>query len=86
MESVNMNQLYSNGSIEPMEELRKLIDNINKNLDIYENAEKFVKVVDKNKLDQQEVFRPLLLSFCDALREKGYPVVSDTFAEKWHIK
>jgi len=27
-----------------------------------------------------------VLSFCDALREKGYPVMSETFAEKWHIK
>jgi|MudIll2142460700_1097286.scaffolds.fasta_scaffold93303_3 hypothetical protein len=81
-----MNQLFDNGFIEPTEELKKLIENIQNNLDLYESAEKFVKVVEMNKLDQKEEFTPLLLSFCAALREKGYPVVSDTFAEKWHIK
>jgi hypothetical protein len=86
MEILNMNQLFNNEFIESTEEMKKLIANIKNNLDLYESADKFVKVVEKNKLDQKEDLIPLLLSFCDALREKGYPVMSETFAEKWHIK
>ncbi|MCJ7484480.1 MAG: hypothetical protein MUO31_16140 [Thermodesulfovibrionales bacterium] len=81
-----MNQLFRNEFTEPAEEMKKLIANIKNNLDLYESADKFVKVVEKNNLDQKEDFIPLLLSFCDALREKGYPVMSETFAEKWHMK
>jgi len=81
-----MNQRFDNDFLESTEEMKKLIANIKNNLDLYESADKFVKVVEKNKLDQKEDFKPLLLSFCDALREKGYPVMSETFAEKWHIK
>jgi len=81
-----MNQRFDNDFLESTEEMKKLIANIKNNLDLYESADNFVKVVEKNKLDQKEDFKPLLLSFCDALREKGYPVMSETFAEKWHIK
>ena len=81
-----MNQLFNNEFIESTEEMKKLIENIRNNLHLHESAEKFVEVVEKNKLDQREDFTPLLLSFCDALRERGYPVMSETFAEKWHIK
>jgi hypothetical protein len=86
MEILKMNQRFDNDFLESTEEMKKLIANIKNNLDLYESADKFVKVVEKNKLDQKEDFKPLLLSFCDALREKGYPVMSETFAEKWHIK
>jgi hypothetical protein len=86
MEISKMNQRFDNEFLESTEEMKKLIANIKNNLDLYESADKFVKVVEKNKLDQKEDFIPLLLSFCDALREKGYPVMSETFAEKWHIK
>jgi hypothetical protein len=81
-----MNELFENAFIESREEMKKLIENIKNNFDLYESAEKFVKVVEKNKLDQEGEFTPLLLSFCDALREKGYPIISETFAEKWRIK
>jgi hypothetical protein len=86
MEILKMNQRFDNDFLESTEEMKKLIANIKNNLDLYESADNFVKVVEKNKLDQKEDFKPLLLSFCDALREKGYPVMSETFAEKWHIK
>jgi hypothetical protein len=86
MEILKMNQRFDNEFLESTEEMKKLIANIRNNLDLHESAEKFVKVVEKNKLDQKEDFIPLLFSFCDALREKGYPVMSETFAEKWHIK
>jgi hypothetical protein len=81
-----MNQQFNNEFIESMDEMEKLIEKISSNLDFYESAERFVKVVEKNQLDQKEAFKPLLLSFCDALREKGYPVMSETFTKKWNIK
>jgi len=81
-----MNRQFKNEFTEPVEEMKKLIENIKNNLHLHESAEKFVEVVDKNTLDQKEDFKPLLTSFCDALREKGYPVMSETFADKWHIK
>ena len=81
-----MNQPFNNEFIESTEEMKKLIENIKNNLDFYESAEKFVKVVEKNKLEQREDLIPLLRSFCDVLREKGYPVMSENFAEKWRIK
>lgn len=81
-----MNQLFNDGSMDSTEEMKKLIENIKSNIDFYESAENFVKVVEKNKIEQREDVIPLLRSFCEALREKGYPVISETFAEKWHIK
>jgi len=81
-----MNQSFKDEDTGSREELQKLIENIENNVDLYESVEKFVKVVEKNNLHQQETCASLLLSFCDVLREKGYPVVSETFAEKWHIK
>ena len=39
--------------------MKKLIANIRNNLDLHESAEKFVAVVDKNKLDQKEDYKPL---------------------------
>jgi predicted transcriptional regulator len=66
--------------------MKKLIENIKNNLNLHESAEKFVEAVDKNKLDQKEDYKPLLTSFCDVLREKGYPTISENFAEKWHMK
>jgi|GEM_PF-1517581 len=81
-----MNQLSADEFAESMEEMGKLIENIKKHIDFYESSERFVKIVEKNQLEQKEAFKPLLRSFCSALREKGYPVVSDSFAEKWHVK
>jgi hypothetical protein len=86
MEKLKMNQLFNNEFSESTEEMKKLIENIKNNLNLHESAEKFVAVVDKNKLDQKEDHKPLLISFCDALREAGYPVMSESFAEKWRIK
>jgi hypothetical protein len=86
MENLKMNQLFKDEFTESKEEMKKLIENIKNNLDFYGSAENFVKVVEKNKLDQREDFIPLLLSFCDELREKGYPVMSETFAKKWHLE
>jgi hypothetical protein len=81
-----MNRLFKNEFTEPAEEMKKFIENIKNNLNLHESAEKFVAVVDKNKLDQKEDYKPLLISFCEALRETGYPTMSEAFAEKWHIK
>jgi hypothetical protein len=86
MEILKMNQRFDNEFSESTEEMKKLIANIKNNLDLYESADKFVKVVEKNKLDQKEDYKPLLISFCEALRETGYPTMSETFSEKWHIK
>lgn len=81
-----MNQLFADEFTESMEEMGKLIENIKNNIDLYESSDKFVNIVEKNHLEQKEAFKPLLRSFCSALREKGYPVVSDSFAEKWRVK
>jgi len=80
-----MNELFNDEFIDS-KEIQKLIENVRNNLDLHESAEKFVKIVENKLLDQKEAFIPLLISFCDALREKGYPVMSDAFAEKWHMK
>ena len=81
-----MNQLFADEFTELMEEMGKFIENIKNNIDLYESSDRFVNIVEKNQLEQKEAFKPLLRSFCSALREKGYPVVSDSFAEKWHVK
>jgi len=81
-----MNELFKNETANTAEEIKKLIENIKSDLNLYESAEKFVEVVDKNKLDQKENYHALLKSFCDLLREKGYPIMSRNFAEKWHIQ
>ena len=51
MEILKMNQRFDNEFLESTEEMKKLIANIKNNLDLYESAEKFVAVVEKNKLD-----------------------------------
>ncbi|MDQ7787200.1 MAG: hypothetical protein RDU01_06290 [Thermodesulfovibrionales bacterium] len=81
-----MNELSKNESATTAEEINQLIENIKSDLNLHENAEKFVKAVDKNQLAQKEDYKPLLKSFCNVLRAKGYPIMAENFAEQWHIQ
>jgi len=80
-----MNELFSD-DLGEREEMKKLIANMQGEGNLHESAEKFVKMVDENQLDQKEACKPLLQAFCDVLREKGYPLLSESFSEKWHIQ
>jgi len=68
-----------------LEEIEIRIENIRNDLDPYENADYITDLVEDHHLSGREDFKPLLKSFCDLLKEKGYPDTSKFIAKQWNI-
>ena len=68
-----------------VETIKIFIENIKENFNPHESADKIVDLVDEYKLAKREDFKPLLKSFCDLLREKGYPDTSNFIVKQWHL-
>ena len=66
-----MNQLFRNEFTEPAEEMKKLIANIKNNLDLYESADKFVKVVEKNNMPKITMLTAYDYPFAKIVDEAG---------------
>ena len=66
-------------------ELKRLIDNIKNDADIYGSMDQIAEMVVEHKLADKQTFRPLLQSACTLIREKGFPQTA-AFAEKnWRL-
>jgi hypothetical protein len=66
-------------------ELKRLIDDIKNDKDIYGSMDQIAEMVVENKLAGKKAFRPLLQSVCTLIREKGFPQTA-AFAEKdWRL-
>ena len=68
-----------------LEEITIRIENIRNDLNPYENADGITDLVEDNHLSGRADFKPLLKSFCDLLKEKGYPDTSAFLSKQWHI-
>ncbi len=65
--------------------IKKLIENIRNDIDAHDSADQITDMVDDCKLVGKEAYKPLLRSFCDLLREKGYPQTADFLVKQWHL-
>jgi hypothetical protein len=66
-------------------ELKRLINNIKNDADIYGSMDQIAEMVVEYKLSDKEVYKPLLQSACTLIREKGFPQTA-AFAEKnWRL-
>jgi hypothetical protein len=66
-------------------ELKRLIDNIKNDKDIYGSMDQIAEMVVEHKLADNKTFKPLLQSVCTLIREKGFPQTA-AFAEKdWRL-
>ena len=66
-------------------ELKRLINNIKNDQNIYGTMDQIAEMVVEHKLSDKEAFRPLLQTVCALIREKGFPQTA-AFAEKnWRI-
>ena len=68
-----------------LEEIGIRIENIRNDLDPYQNADGITDLVEDHHLSGREDFKPLLKSFCDLLKEKGYPDTSKFISKQWDI-
>ncbi len=65
--------------------IKKLLDNIKNDVDPHNSADQITDLVEQHKLNGKEAYRPLLKSFSDLLREKGYPQTADFLVKQWHL-
>jgi len=66
-------------------ELKRLIDNIKNDADIYGSMDQIAEMVVEYKLADKKNYKPLLQSACTLIREKGFPQTA-AFAEKnWRL-
>jgi len=68
-----------------VEAIKKQIDNVKNDLDAHGSADRITDLVDDNKLVGKESYKPLLRSFCEVLREKGYPQTADFLIKQWRL-
>ena len=68
-----------------VEAIKKQIDNVKNDLDAHGSADRITDLVDDNKLIGKESYKPLLRSFCEVLREKGYPQTADFLIKQWRL-
>ena len=80
-----MTELSENEVATLLEEIGIRIENIRNDLDPYENADYVTDLVEDHHLSGRDDFKPLLKSFCDLLKEKGYPDTSKFIAKQWNI-
>jgi len=66
-------------------ELKRLIDNIKNDADIYGSMDQIAEMVVEYKLADKKAYKSLLQSACTLIREKGFPQTA-AFAEKnWRL-
>jgi hypothetical protein len=65
--------------------IKKLLDNIKNDVDAHNSADQITDLVEQHRLNEKEAYRPLLRSFSDLLREKGYPQTADFLVKQWHL-
>jgi hypothetical protein len=66
-------------------ELKRLIDNIKNDQNIYGTMDQIAEMVVEHKLADKKAYKPLLQSVCTLIREKGFPQTA-AFAEKdWRL-
>jgi hypothetical protein len=66
-------------------ELKRLIDNIKNDKDIYGSMDQIAEMVVEHKLAANKTYKPILQSVCTLIREKGFPQTA-AFAEKdWRL-
>ena len=66
-------------------ELKRLIDNIKNDADIYGSMDQIAEMVVEHKLADKKAYKTLLQSACTLIREKGFPQTA-AFAEKnWRL-
>jgi hypothetical protein len=66
-------------------ELKRLINNIKNDADIYGSMDQIAEMVVEYKLSDNNAYKSLLQSACTLIREKGFPQTA-AFAEKnWRI-
>lgn len=65
--------------------IKRLMDNIKNDIDAHNSVDQITDLVDDNKLVGKESYKPLLKSFCDLLREKGYPQTADFIVKQWRL-
>ena len=80
-----MSELPENELESRVEEIKKIIEDIKNDLNLYEDTDKLVNLVNLYNLYQLDDCKPLLKSFCELLKEKGYPDTSEGLSEKWHL-
>ena len=80
-----MSELTENEVAKILEEIEIRIENIRNDLDPYGNADGITDLVEDHHLSVREDVKPLLKSFCDLLREKGYPDTATFMSKQWHI-
>ncbi len=66
-------------------ELKRLINNIKNDADIYGSMDQIAEMIVEYKLSDNKAYKPLLQSACTLIREKGFPQTA-AFAEKnWRL-
>lgn len=65
--------------------IKGLMDNIRNDIDPHDSADQITDLVEEHKLDRKEAYKPLLKSFSELLREKGYPQTADFLVKQWHL-
>jgi len=80
-----MAELTENEAAKILEEIEIRMENIRNDLDPYGNADSITDLVEDHRLSGREDFKPLLKSFCDLLKEKGYPDTAKFISNQWHI-
>jgi hypothetical protein len=66
--------------------IKQLMDNIKNDIDPGNSMDDIADFVHNHNLANQDVYKPLLQSICDLLREKKYLVTSDFFLNRWGLK
>jgi hypothetical protein len=65
--------------------IKRLMDNIKNDVDTHDSVDQITDLVDDYKLVGKGGYKPLLTSFCDLLREKGYPQTADFLVKQWRL-
>ena len=68
-----------------LEEIEIRIDNIRNDIEPYANADWITDLVEDHHLSRREDFKPMLRTFCDVLKEKGYPDTSAFMSKQWKL-
>ena len=62
-----------------------LIENIRNDLSPHKSADKIADMVEEHRLEKIEEMKPLLKTFSDVLREKGFANTSDFLTKHWRL-
>jgi hypothetical protein len=65
--------------------IKEHMDNIRNDIDPHASADQITDLVEEHKLERNEAYKPLLKSFSELLREKGYPQTADFLVKQWHL-